>query len=40
MAFSAVVNGRLLVGVVLGDPSAQARLSDVRALLDWGFKQE
>ncbi|HEY8325494.1 MAG: D-alanyl-D-alanine carboxypeptidase family protein [Ktedonobacterales bacterium] len=39
MAFSAVVNGRLLVGVVLGDPSAQARLSDVRALLDWGFKQ-
>lgn len=39
MAFTAVVNGRLLVGVVLGDPSAQARLSDVRALLDWGFKQ-
>lgn len=39
MAFSADVNGRLLVGVVLGEPSAQARLTDVRALLDWGFQQ-
>ena len=40
MAFSAVRQGHLIVGVVLGDPSAQARLSDARALLDWGFAQE
>lgn len=40
MAFSAVRQGHQLVGVVLGDPSAQARLSDAHALLDWGFTQE
>lgn len=40
LAFSAVRQGHLLVGVVLGDPSTQARLSDARQLLDWGFEQE
>lgn len=40
MAFSAQRNGHLLVGVILGDPSDQARVSDARALLDWGFAQE
>ncbi len=40
MAFSAIQNGRLITGVILGDPSDQARVSDARALLDWGFAQE
>ncbi len=40
MAFSAIQNGHLIVGVILGDPSDQARVSDARALLDWGFAQE
>lgn len=40
MAFSAQQNGHLIVGVILGDPSDQARVSDARALLDWGFAQE
>lgn len=40
MAFSAVVNGHLIVGVILGDPSEQARVSDAHALLDYGFAQE
>lgn len=40
LAFSARRNGHLIVGVVLGEPSAEARLSDARALLDWGFAQE
>ena len=40
MAFSAVRQGHLIVGVVLGDPSPQARLSDAHTLLDWGFAQE
>jgi serine-type D-Ala-D-Ala carboxypeptidase (penicillin-binding protein 5/6) len=39
-AFSARRDGHLLVGVVLGDPTAKARMSDAHALLDWGFKQE
>lgn len=29
-----------LVGVVLGEPNAQARFSDAAALLDWGFALE
>jgi D-alanyl-D-alanine carboxypeptidase len=40
MAFSARRNGHLIVGVILGDPSDQARVSDARALLDWGFAQK
>lgn len=40
MAFSVIQNGHLIVGVILGDPSDQARVSDARALLDWGFAQE
>jgi D-alanyl-D-alanine carboxypeptidase (penicillin-binding protein 5/6) len=40
LAFSAQRGGHLLVGVVLGDPSAEARVRDAHALLDWGFAQE
>lgn len=40
LAFSASRDGHLLVGVLLGEPSAGARLTDARALLDWGFAQE
>lgn len=40
LAFAARRQGHLVVGVVLGDPSPQARLSDAHALLDWGFAQE
>lgn len=40
LAFSARRQGHLIVGVVLGDPSSQARLNDAHALLDWGFAQE
>ena len=40
LAFSAQRQGHLLVGVVLGDPSADARDTDAHALLDWGFAQE
>jgi len=39
IAFSARVNGHLLVGVLLGEPSDHARLVDARALLNWGFAQ-
>jgi D-alanyl-D-alanine carboxypeptidase len=39
MAFSARSQGHLIVGVILGDPSAQARVADAHALLDWGFAQ-
>jgi serine-type D-Ala-D-Ala carboxypeptidase (penicillin-binding protein 5/6) len=40
LAFSARRQGHLLVGVVLGDPTAAARDIDAHALLDWGFAQE
>jgi len=40
MAFSVVSNGHLLVGVLLGEPSTQARNADAHALLDWGFAQK
>jgi serine-type D-Ala-D-Ala carboxypeptidase (penicillin-binding protein 5/6) len=40
IAFSAVVNGKLLVGVLLGDPSDQARASDASALLNWSYAQQ
>ncbi len=40
MAVTAERNGRLLVGVLLGEPTDAARVSDARALLDWGFAQE
>lgn len=40
MAFSARVQGHLIVGVVLGDPSPGARTADARALLDWAVAQE
>ncbi|HEU0026491.1 MAG TPA: D-alanyl-D-alanine carboxypeptidase family protein [Ktedonobacterales bacterium] len=40
MAFSSRRNGHLIVGVILGDPSDQAQVSDARALLDWGFAQK
>jgi serine-type D-Ala-D-Ala carboxypeptidase (penicillin-binding protein 5/6) len=37
LVFSAIRNGQQLVGVVLGTPSDEARFSDARTLLDWGF---
>lgn len=40
LAFAARNNGHLLVGVVLGDPTDQARLADAFALLNWAFAQE
>jgi D-alanyl-D-alanine carboxypeptidase (penicillin-binding protein 5/6) len=40
MAFAAVRHGHMMVGAVLGDPSWQVRITDMRALLDWGFEQE
>lgn len=39
-AFAAVRHGHLIVGVVLGEPSWQVRIVDMRNLLDWGFAQE
>ena len=39
MAFSARVNGHLLVGVVFGDPTSGTRIGDVSALLDWAIAQ-
>jgi D-alanyl-D-alanine carboxypeptidase (penicillin-binding protein 5/6) len=39
MAFAARRDGHLIVGAVLGDPSWQVRIVDMRALLDWGFVQ-
>lgn len=40
MAFAAIRHGHMIVGAVLGDPSWQVRITDMRALLDWGFEQE
>ncbi len=40
MAFAAVRHGHMIVGSVLGDPSWQVRITDMRLLLDWGFAQE
>jgi serine-type D-Ala-D-Ala carboxypeptidase (penicillin-binding protein 5/6) len=40
LAFSARRQGHLLVGVVLGAPSAEVRARDAQALLDWGFAHE
>ena len=40
MGFAAVRHGHLIVGTVLGDPSWQVRIDDMRALLDWGFAEE
>lgn len=37
LVFSVTRNGRQLVGVVLGAPSDNARFTDARTLLDWGF---
>jgi D-alanyl-D-alanine carboxypeptidase (penicillin-binding protein 5/6) len=37
LVFSATRNGQQLVGVVLGAPSDEARFTDARELLDWGF---
>ncbi|HLY29961.1 MAG TPA: D-alanyl-D-alanine carboxypeptidase family protein [Ktedonobacterales bacterium] len=39
MAFAAVRRGHLLVGAVLNDPSWEVRITDMRALLDWGYTQ-
>lgn len=39
MAFSAGVNGHLLVGVVFGDPTPGERIGDINALLDWAIAQ-
>ncbi len=39
-AFAAIRHGRLIVGVVLDEPSWQVRITDMRNLLDWGFQQE
>ncbi len=39
-AFAAIRHGHLIVGVVLGEPSWQVRIVDMRKLLDWGFEQE
>lgn len=40
MAFSARQQGHLIIGVTLGDPSAQARTADATTLLNWGFSQD
>lgn len=37
LVFSATRNRQQLVGVVLGAPSDEARFTDARTLLDWGF---
>jgi D-alanyl-D-alanine carboxypeptidase (penicillin-binding protein 5/6) len=37
LVFSATRNDAHLLGVVLGDPTDDARFQDARALLDWGF---
>jgi D-alanyl-D-alanine carboxypeptidase (penicillin-binding protein 5/6) len=39
MAFAAQRHGHLIIGAVLGDPSWQVRIDDMRTLLDWGFFQ-
>lgn len=39
-AFAAIRHGHLIVGAVLDDWSWKDRISDVRALLDWGFAQD
>lgn len=39
-AFAAVRHGHLIVGVVLDDWSWKDRISDMRALLDWGYAQD
>jgi D-alanyl-D-alanine carboxypeptidase (penicillin-binding protein 5/6) len=39
MAFAARRHGHVIVGAVLGDPSWQVRIVDMRHLLDWGFAQ-
>jgi serine-type D-Ala-D-Ala carboxypeptidase (penicillin-binding protein 5/6) len=39
-AFAAVRRGHLIVGVVLGEPTWEIRITDMRALLDWGYAQE
>src|SRR5579885_66105 len=39
-AFAAIRFGHLIVGAVLNEPSWQVRITDMRALLDWGFEQE
>ena len=40
IAFSAQVQGHLIVGVTLGDPSPGARMADASALLNWATLQE
>lgn len=39
-AFAARRHGHLIIGAVLGEPTWEDRLSDMRALLDWGFQQD
>ncbi len=39
-AFAARRHGHLIIGAVLGDWSWEERISDMRALLDWGFAQD
>ncbi|HEX6818806.1 MAG TPA: D-alanyl-D-alanine carboxypeptidase family protein [Ktedonobacterales bacterium] len=39
MAFAARRHGHLIIGAVLGDPSWQVRILDMRILLNWGFEQ-
>jgi D-alanyl-D-alanine carboxypeptidase (penicillin-binding protein 5/6) len=38
-SFAAIRHGHLVVGAVLGDPSWQVRITDMRTLLDYGFAQ-
>jgi len=40
LVFAATRNGRQLVGVVLDAPSDEARFTDARILLDWGFSMQ
>lgn len=40
MAFAAHRHDHLIIGAVLGDPSWQVRITDMRSLLDWGFEQD
>ena len=39
-AFAAIRRGHLIVGTVMGEPTWEIRITDMRTLLDWGYAQE
>jgi serine-type D-Ala-D-Ala carboxypeptidase (penicillin-binding protein 5/6) len=39
-AFAAIRRGHLIVGTVMGEPTWEIRITDMRTLLDWGYLQE